>query len=215
MESYSLGTLNAGAGGSGWGGNWGAVGSFNPSQFSVVNSTAYDGTQSTICDGGTGAAIGRALTTAISGSAVLYIAMRRTTTAGTNEGQFTLRNTSDQQRVGVFFNTSGRIILGSGGGSVDVAAYSANTWYAIRLTFNPATNAATLAFSTSAYGSAGTFGSESSSFTMGSSGDVAWLVLNGGDDDTMLFDYISGTSPFTGAAAGSRDGRALSLLGVG
>jgi hypothetical protein len=196
IESYSVGTLNAGAGGTGWSGDWGAVGSFNPSQFSVVTTTAYEGTKAVIADGGTGPAIGRALSTSISASAVLYIAMRRTTTGGVNEGQFTLRNTSDQQRVGVFFNISGRIILGSGGGAVDVAPYSINTWYVIRLTFNPATNAATMAYSTNSYGSAGTFSAESSSYTMGNTGDVAWLVLNGGDDDTMMFDYISGTSPF-------------------
>ena len=216
FNSYADGDLTGGNGGSGWSNTWGDVGSFQPNFTDVQGTTVYEGAKAVRNAGGV-SAIGRTLTTALTtgNSGIIYLAIRRTTTAGTDGCNISFRNVSDQSRMKVEMNNSGNIIIEGTVNQTVLAGYSADTWYVIRLTYNMTLGTYSGAYSTDAYGTAGTFSSESGTATMTNTGDIAWVVLNGGDSNTGLHDYISATSPFTAVAAGGRDARSLSLLGVG
>lgn len=195
------GDLNGQAGGSGWSNNWGDVGSFQPAFTDVQGTTVYEGAKGVRNAGGI-SAIGRTLTTALTSgnTGVIYMALRRTTTAGTENCNITFRTSGDAARMSVVLNASGNLVITGTTTVTLLAGYSADTWCVVRVTYDMTAGTFTGAYSTDAYGTAGTFSTESSSVTMASSGDIAWVVLNGGDSNTGLHDYISPTSPFTAVA---------------
>lgn len=209
FDDLTNGTVVGQGGGSGWADNWGDVGGTGALQVSTTS--PYEGTKALVT-AAANLAVGRSLTTALTGgnSGVIYMAMKRSATGGAENMNITFRTSGDAARFGVHFDPDGNIYLGAGAGRVSLGAYAGGTWYVIRVSYDMTAGTCTAAISTGTYGSAGTFGSESSAFTMLSSGDVAWVVPNTGDTGTASFDYISPTSPFTAGTVGN-----LMTLGVG
>lgn len=191
-------TLDGQAGGSGWSSNWGTGGSYQCSLMSVQTSVVYEGAKAV---GSSGVSTcERDLTTALSGNGnILYVAIYSTGTQTTDPSNYTFRTTGDATRLRLDLSTNGNLTLH---GTTDVAltTYSSNTWYVVRLTINVTSNTATAAWSTGAYGSAGTFSAESSAVTMISSGNITGLYPTQQNVATY-FDYISATSPFVAASA--------------
>lgn len=191
FNSYSDGDLPGNNGGSGWSGAW--SGSAN---FDVQGTTVYEGAKA--IENTTSSNVSRSLTTALSGDGhKVYVAHRRT---ANNSGQSVIGfdNSVPVHRVTIVFNASGNIV---GDGTTILAGYSANTWYVLRVTLNTDADTYTVAYSTDAYGSVGTFSSESPAITMGgaSSTDITAIFLDidvGGDG---YWDYISGSNPFVEA----------------
>jgi hypothetical protein len=198
FEDNSVATLNGQSGGTGWSGDWGSAGSFNPGNTFVQSTTAYQGSKATLNSGGV-SAIYRILAVPIgtSDTGVIYIALRRSSATGTDENNASWRNSGDQSRVNIALMSNGHINLGSGAGLVDLGTYSANTWYVFRLTYDMGAGRVTAAYSTDAYGTAGIWSAESTPFTLINSGAIDHIDLNGGDSNTGYYDYISGVSPFS------------------
>lgn len=195
FNSYSNGDLAGENGGSGWSGAWsnGATALIN-----VVDSPVYEGAKSIELNTTDNTFYTRDLTTAISTNGnILYMVLRRTSTSS-GEIANSIRNSSTGNRVGIKMNASGNITLVGTTTVTLKTGYSANTWYAIRLTFNVIANTATAAISEGTYQTGGTWGSESSAVTMNESGDIDRIGI-GGDVGTGqdFMDYISGTDPLT------------------
>ena len=188
FNGYSDGDLNANNGGSGWSGAW----STN-TLADVQGTVTYEGAKG-ILDAGGNPAASRILTTAISdSSSIMYIAMRR---SSTSTGQhYIILQAGASSRVSIIFNNAGNIL----GNGTTIRTYAANTWYVLRITLNTSGNSYTVATSTDAYGTAGTFSSESSTITMGTSGNIDRVVFDADTGANSYWDYISGTSPFTSA----------------
>lgn len=198
FEGLSNANLNGQAGGVGFSGNWTVS---SGTTFAVQATTAYEGGQAVQCTNPTGQNVYRALSTAVSGDFVVYVAVRRSSTSA-GSLIFSLRDTGatgGNSRAKFTMNSSGNIILGDGGSTTTLlAGYSADTWYVIRLTGNTSTNNLTAAYSTGSYGGGGTFSSESSAVTMVNSGDIGNVMLDG-DSGTVnnFFDLITPTNPLT------------------
>lgn len=211
FNGLTNGNLAGQGGGSGWSNNWGDSGG-DASGYTVQGTTVYEGAKA-VTSSGTGAA-GRALTTPISsGTGIVYLAMRRTQTTGTEVTNISFRNASSgQARMQVRMDNSANIVLTGVINVTVLAGYSANTWYAIRVTYDMTLGTYTGAYSTSAFGSGGSWSAESSATTMLNTGDIDWVVMNQGDPDTAFFDYISPTDPLPAPA---NNNKFLNLLGVG
>lgn len=223
FDSYSDGDLPANNGGTGWSNSWQDV--FQGTDTDVQGTTTYQGAKAAQYVGSTASAVQRSLTTAVS-SGVMYIALRA---AQTNGGGFSvsLRNSSDSGIINIQFDavdgrgTTGNIyLLGRSGGTPTVATivsgYSANTWYAIRLTFDTGADTFSAAGSSGAYGSGGSYGTESTTLNTLSSGDAARIQLSAESTTADYFvDYISGTDPLTASAGGATFFPTLLTLGVG
>ncbi len=192
FSGYSDGNLSGNNGGSGWSNAWQA----STPEFQVQGTTVYEGAKAVSCAsaGGSNPFQTRNLTTSISTSGVVYVAIRRNSTS-TGELSFTLRNSSNGARVSVKLNASGNMTLGGTTTVTVITGYTANQWYVARITFNVAGNSATMAYSTGTYGGGGTYSSESSAVTMTNSGDVDQVGLGGDGGSTIYYDYISGTDP--------------------
>lgn len=192
FDTYSDGDLNGNNGGTGWAAAW--SGSAN---YDVQGTTTYQGAKA-ITDA-VGSSISRQMSADISNSnSVVYVAMRRASTSS-GAHYFILQNTSAAMRVSIVFNNSGNIV----GNGTTISAYSANTWYVLRVTLNVAGSTYTVATSTGAYGTASTFSAESATCNMVMTGNLRYVVL---DDDTGAagyWDYISPTSPFVVASTGN------------
>lgn len=201
FNDLSDGDLNGQAGGTGWTGNWGT-----DTDYDVQGTTVYEGTKAVIYNGTTGGNIQRALTSSVSGDSVIYFAIRAAQTNG-GGARFQLNSRSHIQFDAVdTFGTVGNIYLLSSPSSAItlVSGYSANTWYVIRLTFNTTTGVHSAAVSTDAFGTDGTFGTESSSGTMFGTGDITLFQINTeGTSADYYLDYISDTSPFSAASSPS------------
>jgi len=175
----------SGSGASGWSAAW------VNSATNLIRSTtdqAFDGSSASaeVVSGGGNTFYTRTLTTSISGSGVVYIAMRRTAN-NSGENAFSLRS-SGGNRCGVVMNSAGNLTVGG----ETLVAYSTNTWYVIRITFDVGAGTYTGAYSTG-----GAYSAETSSRTMGSSGNIDRVGI-GGDTGTGI-DYvglISDTDPF-------------------
>lgn len=146
----------------------------------------------------------RQLATDLTGDGnVMYLAMRRSVN-NSGSHRYNFRNPADSSRFSVVMLASGVLQLKSetaGTSQTLVATYSVDTWYVIRLTINTAAGTVTAAVSTDAFGSAGTFGSESSAATF-TAGDLRYVLLDADPDGagsgaTMYWDYISAVNPFT------------------
>lgn len=217
FESYSNGnsisTLNGGTGfASGW--------SLGGGTLTITNSVAYDGSLSATA---TSAGLGgnnaiRQFSSDVSGAFVFYVALRRSSNSS-GEARWNFRNTSNSDRLSVVMKADGKIyIRGVTGGAnnTEVGTYSADTPHVIRVTGNTSTGSATAAISTDAYGTAGTFGTESSTVSF-STGDLRYVLIDFGDSAgtgvTSYWDYLSPTSPFSAPAAGSVP--RLMMMGMG
>lgn len=201
FDSYSDGNLGGNNGGTGWSGAWAA----STPELQVQGTTVYQGTKAVSCAsaGGSNPFHSRNLTTAISGDGnKVYLVIRRSSTS-TGELSFTLRNQSNGSRVAVRLNASGNLTLVGTTTVTVITGYTANQWYAIRLTFNVTGNTATLAYSTSAYASGGSWSSDSSAVTMTNSGNVDQIGLGGDGGSTIYYDYISGTDPLPALTNGN------------
>lgn len=192
FDSYSNGDLNGGSGGSSWSTNWSGSTSFD-----VQGTTVYQGSKAITNTNNGEVSIQRTFSAVSDG--VVYFAVRKTSNSA---GGFliSLRNSSDSSRGYVFFDNSSNIIAGTG---TVLSGYSANTWYVIRLTFNATLGTYSAAYSTDAFGTAGTFSADSTPAVMGNTGDITRIQFahdyDGGTGVTSYFDYISPTSPFVEA----------------
>lgn len=205
FEGLSNADLNGQGGGSGWDTNW--SGSAN---YDVQNTVAYEGSQGVV--NASGSNVQRTLTTGLSGTDnVLYIAARKTSTSA---GVWKLRLIDNPVTTilgQVSMNASGNIRARADESVSVLTGYSANTWYVLRITINQTAETYKVAYSTDAYGSAGSFSADSSDASFESSGTVGGLQFDADTGNTNYWDYISGTSPFP-AGSTAHD---LSLLGVG
>lgn len=207
FNELSDGDLPAQSGGTGWSAAW--VDSGNGTNYDVQGTVTYEGAKAVINSTNANAFTTRVLSSATT-SGVVYFAARP---GNASSGQivFTLRNAGGG-RANVVFGATGNI---TAGGNTVLAGYSAGTWYVIRLTFDSDAGTYSAAYSTGAYGTAGTFSADSSSATMGGSGDIDRIGI---DKDARTgsdyWDYISPTSPFVEASPVNPSSN-LTLLGVG
>lgn len=207
FDSYSdAADLNGQNGGSGWSAAWTEGGTTG---IVVDAAVTYDGgksIKSTSATVGTGNNF-RQLSTDLTGDGnVFYCAMRR---SANNSGshRINIRNTSDSGRVDLWMDADSNIYLKglpSGTQRTLVSGYSVDTWYVFKVTLNTSSGTVTAAVSTDAYGTAGTFGADSSSSAF-TSGDIRYILVDADPDGagsgaTMYWDYFSGTSPFTSSA---------------
>lgn len=192
FEGYTVGeSLNGKNGGSGWAGAW----TSNALPL-ITSSVVYEGTRAVSDAGGNPAAV-RVLSSAISDSnSVVYVAMRRSS-SGAGAHYFVLANSSSSARVTIKFDNAGNIT----GNGTTVTSYSADTYYVLRITLNTSGNTYTVAYSTGAYGSAGTFSSDTAAISMASSGDIDRVTFDADTGANSYWDYISPTSPFVAGPA--------------
>jgi len=194
FDSYSDGDLAGNNGGSGWSGAWanGAV------EVIDVNGTqTYQGAKSVTDNSAVNNAFyTRDLTSAVTGDGnIVYLAMRK---GSTSSGllNVSIRNSGSGNRAEVRFNTSGNLVLVGTTTATILAGYSADTFYAIRLTFNVTAGTSTAAYSTGTFGGGGSWSSESSAVTMNNSGNIDRIGLGrDAGTSTDYWDYISGTDP--------------------
>lgn len=202
----SIATLN---GGSGFGAAWSET---TPGTFRTSNATTYEGAEAATCTISTGDNAERQLGADITTTTIVYVAMRRSIN-NLGSMRLNMRNTTDNDAVSVVLNAAGNIVLGSTT-PVTVASYVANTWYVIRVTIDPSGSGSyTGAVSTDAFGSAGTFGTESSSKAFQNSGNLRFILIDtpSATISTDTWDYISTTNPFVAAVTKNN----LTLLGAG
>lgn len=191
FNSYSDGDLNGNNGGSGFSAAW--SGSVN---FDVQGTTVAEGAKAIVNTSGSN--ISRALTSAVSGDGnIVYFAMRNSSAAA-GGAKMRFLDGSSAIREQIIMNSSGNIVLGITSPVTVLAGYSANTWYFFKLTLNVTSQTATLAYSTDAYGTAGSFSAESSShdFSSDGTGNIANIQLDADTGSTKYWDYISDTSPY-------------------
>lgn len=190
FNALTTADLTGQSGGTGWSAAW--TGSTN---FDVQTSVRYEGAKAISNAGGSN--ILRTLTTQISGSSdTLYVAMRKTSAVAGGK-KFRLRDGASGIRVQIIMDSSGNILANASGSVTLVSGYSANTWYVFRIKLNTASNTYTTAVSTDVFGSAGTFGAESATSTMGGTGNITEVMFDSDTGDTGYWDYISDTTPFT------------------
>ena len=189
FNGLSVADLNGQSGGTGWSAAW--SGSAN---YDVQASVAYEGANGV--QNASGSNISRALTTEISGSAdIVYFAMRKTSVSA-GGAKMRLLNPSGDIRVQIIMDPSGNIEATASGTVRILTGYSADTWYAFRVTTNIGAGTYTVATSTDAYGTNGSFGTESSSCTMSNTGNIGQVMLDADTGNTCYWDYISPTTPF-------------------
>lgn len=210
FNTYSDGDLTGNNGGTGWAAAW--SGSTN---FDVQGTTVYEGAKAVNNTTNANANISRQLSAAVATTGTLYFAMRRSLN---NSGQIVtnIRNQLNQNAAQVVMNASGNITAGSGGDTVTlVTGYSVNTWYVFRLAFDIAAGTYVVAYSTDAYGSAGSFSADTSAIPMTNTPVSIQYVLYDKDANagTDLWDYVSPTSPFSGG--GGTNHNALLTLDIG
>lgn len=199
FNSYADGDLAGETGGSGWNGAW--VNGLTQTM-SVTAVQEYEGAKGVLTNHNVSNTFYyRLLTSAISTNGnVVYFAMRKSLN---NSGEVScgLRSSSGS-RLSIAMNASGNITLGGSTSVTLVSGFTVDTWYVFRLTFNVVAGTATAAVSTAAYGGTRSWGSESSSVTMASSGDIdRFQIQSDANAGTSYIDYISPIDP-TGMTAG-------------
>jgi hypothetical protein len=192
FNTYSDGDLAGNNGGSGWSGAWVNAAS---EVINVQGTTVYEGAKAVSNNGAGNYFYTRDLSSSVGGDGnVIYVAIRRSSTS-TGELSFSIRNASNGSKWAVRLNASGNLTLVGATTTTVLAGYSANTWYAIRLTFNVTSDTAVVAYSTSGYQSGGSWSSDSSSVAAANTGNVDRIGLGGDLGSTTLYDYISGVDP--------------------
>lgn len=190
--------LTAWSGGTGWSAAW--VNSATNVVFSDT-ATSYGGTTSArVNSNGGNTFYTRVLSSTVSTTGIMYVAMRKSSTSA-GENAFSLRS-SVGGRVSVRLTAAGNIDAGAS--TRILTGFTANTWYVIRITFDVGAGTYTVAYSTDSFGSAGSWSSESASISMTSSGNIDRVGVGGDTGANSWVDYISGTSPFGGAADTSK-----------
>lgn len=192
-------SLSGGAGGSGWGANtWSLSGGTL-----VSDSTAYEGAFSVKA---TSAGLGgnnaeRRLGTDLSGSFTFYCVIWKDV-SNSGEMRWNFRDTGDNGRFSVVMDASDNIVLRSetGGTSQTIkTSYATSTFYVIKLVGDTAAGTVNGAWSTDAYGSAGSFSSATSDATF-TAGDLRFVLVDfgasAGTGSTSRWDYLSPTNPF-------------------
>lgn len=189
FDSYSDGDLAGENGGTGWSGAWanGAV-----EVLDVAGTQTYQGAKAVTDNSAVNNSFyTRDLTSAVSGDGnIVYFAMRK---GSTSSGllNINIRNSGSGNRAEVRFNTSGNLVLVGTTTVTLLAGYSADTWYAIRLTFN-----VTAGTATAAYNSGSGWSSESSAVTMNNSGNIDRIALGrDAGTSTDYWDIITATDP--------------------
>lgn len=172
--------------------------SVSPNNVNVQTATVYEGTKALGSSVTTNSIIGRSLATELTGAGVVYVSMYRNN-SNTGSALATIaffRNSSGANRFAVFLSGATGNMGGDLAGAVVLADYSLNTWYTLRITYDMSANTYTVAYSTDAYGTVGTFSSESATYTMSNSGAVTGISLRAGTHDRGFIDYISSETPF-------------------
>lgn len=187
FNSYSDGDVVGENGGSGWSGAWaGTAGVFD-----VQGTVVYEGAKAILNTSSSN--ISRGLTAVSGDGNVMYIAHRRTAN-NSGASRILLDAAASSRRVTIEFNSSGNIV----GSGTTVQAYSANTWYVLKITLNTDADTFLVQVSTDPYGLPGTFSAGATCAMSGTSGaDIVSIILDldaGGD---AYWDYISGQTPFT------------------
>jgi hypothetical protein len=190
FNSYGTGDLNGGSGGGGWGANW--SGSVN---FDTTTSPTWEGSDA--ITNASGSNISRNIVTALSTDGhVVYFAMRKTSTsAGGNKVRFTSSGTI---RAQIMLNSSGNCTATTSGGTSVFTGYSANTWYAFKVTLDVSSGTYDVDYSTDAYGAEGTWTAGASGISLENSGNIDNVQFDSDTGNTNYWDYISGTSPYRG-----------------
>lgn len=192
FNSYSDGDLNGNNGGSGWGTAWSGSATYD-----VQGTTVYEGAKAIIQQAG--GTISREPTASPTGTGIFYVAMRHSSNSAARMSFYYL-NGAGNAGIGVDLNSAGNIVSLQGS---TIGTYAANTWYVFRITADFTGSTYTVASSTDAYGSAGTFSAESAAQSFVGSGtltQVQFDVDNQGGA-SAYWDYISETSPFTSSAS--------------
>jgi hypothetical protein len=200
FDSYADGNLAGNNGGTGWASAWEET--YLPNNLQVQGTVKYQGAKGVSCTNAAGTASRRQLAADVSGAFVVYVGVRAHQTNG-GGGTLNLRSAAGGRAYVQFDVVDGQGTVGdisiNGTDTKKVVTYTANTFYVIRLTGNTTTGKFTAAYSTDAYGTAGTFSGESAECTMYSTGDLRYCTINPGAG--YDFDYISPTSPFSTTAA--------------
>ena len=192
FNGYADGDLTGESGGTGWASAWSGG-----NEIDVQGTTVYEGAKAVVQTGASGSTLTRQFTTEISdSSSVTYVALRRSSNSS-GVLYYDIRNASDQERVRITLNASGNIVANG----TTIVAYSANTWYVLRITLNTSGSSFTVAYSTGAYGSASSFSADSAGISMTNTGNLERVVLT---TDAVAaisnyWDYISPTTPFVAA----------------
>lgn len=191
FESYSNGDNISGKnGGTGFASGW-AISGTPTGTWAVSNVSPAQGSLHVVRNGGENSDMRRQLAVDVSGSFVFYIALRMGSFTGST-CSFNIRDTSDNATVGLAFTTSGTITWN---GVTLFASYTADTYYFYRITANG--TSFTVARSTDAFGSVGTWSAESSSANYLNGTTIRHMLVGGnGSNGNRAIDYISPTSPF-------------------
>lgn len=127
FDSYSNGSLNGGAGGSGWASNWAnVVGDI----FTVQGTTVYQGSKAIEFTGVSGSDAIKRTVSALSGTTnEIVLAVRRATGSLANMQYVFFAGASFRGQIQI---NGTKIFLATGGGTRDiVASAAADTWYLI------------------------------------------------------------------------------------
>lgn len=174
--------LTSWSGGSGWSAAW--VNSATNVEYSDT-ATASEGTTSARVVSNAGNTFyTRVLTSSISTTGVMYVSLRKSSTSA-GENAFSLRSSAGN-RVSLKLNASGNAV----GGSATLFAFSANTWYDFRITFDVGAGTYTVAYWTGSAWSA-----ESASQSMGASGNIDRVGIGGDTGSNSWVDNITDTDP--------------------
>jgi len=220
FEDYADATSISGLnGGTGWAGAWSLTGGTLVTNSSPVYQSTRGITATSAGLGGNNAE--RQLSSDVSGSFVIYCAMRRSSNSS-GEIRWNFRNTGDSDRISVVMKADGiAYIRGvtTGANLASIGSYSADTYYVFRITGDTSTGSVSAAMSSDAFGSAGSFGTESSSVSF-NTGDLRYVLIDfadgAGTGVTNYWDYLSATSPFAGGGGATAPIiQNLALLGVG
>lgn len=187
FDSYSDGDLNGNNGGTGWAAAW--SGSTN---YDIQGTTTYQGAKAVKNSTAATGSITRQLTTGVSDSGILYIAIRRSVN-NAGEHRTNIRNQSNQNSAQIIMDASANIYIGVGGTTATiVSGYSTDTWYLIRLTFDVSTDTYTGAYHT---GSAWSSESSSVPFT-NTATSINYIAFDrSADAGDNYWDIVTGASP--------------------
>lgn len=190
FESYSVGDLTGGNGGSGWSGAWSG-----DTDFDVLTTDPYEGSKhmgATNPDGN----MTRHLTTAVS-SGVHYIAMKYPSGSSDAKMGYWVTFSTNYAFLLQFLGSDGTVKVYGSGTTTIISTFSNSLWYLFEITFN---GDDTLDIR---YHDGTSWSSSSTGLGYNSSGSIATLNANVGATVTIYFDYLSATDPLGGGGTGA------------
>ena len=188
FNSYSAGNLDGNNGGTGWSGAWTYK---EGGHYSVETSDTYEGAAA-ISGTNTNGNTYRDFSSSVS-SGVFYVAMKFT--SGSGDASFYLKN-----GTGASFSVFAGIQMRDSGHNIKITGASSNTilsgfdttkWYLFEVTI-----ISTSSFKVRYYVD-GAWSSYFGPYTSGVTGTVDGIDLNSGSNQTVYWDYISPTNPFS------------------